>query len=200
MSEAETAEKITKLARARLFRDGLIVALLACCPIRLKNYTALEIGRSFVQIKNVWWIVLPASETKERRPDERPTPAFLNEHINRYLHVYRPTLLREGSSLRTLWVSSQFGVAMKYSYAAELIPEITRSTTGVSVSPHLFRVSAASTAAKYAAATPHLASALLHHTRPDVTEEHYNRATIMSAAKTYAGITEEYRCRSKSKR
>jgi integrase len=90
--EAETAEKITKLARARLFRDGLMVALLACCPIRLKNYINLEIGRSFIQIKNVWWIVLPASETKERRPDERPTPAFLNEHINQYLRVYRPTM------------------------------------------------------------------------------------------------------------
>jgi hypothetical protein len=84
---------------------------------------------------------------------------------------------------------------MKYSYAAELIPEITRSTTGVSVSPHLFRMSVASTAAMHAATTPRLASALLHHTRPDVTEQHYNRATVMSAARTYAEITEGYRRR-----
>ena len=78
---------------------------------------------------------------------------------------------------------------MKYSYAAELIPEITRSTTGVSVSPHLFRMSVASTAAMHAATTPRLASALLHHTRPDVTEQHYNRATSITASRIYADIT-----------
>jgi site-specific recombinase XerD len=172
-----------------------MIALLACCPVRLKNYIALEIGRSFVQIKNVWWIVLSASETKERRADERPTPAFINEGINRYLRLYRPILLRRKSSSRALWVSSQFGSDMKYSYAAELIPETTRSTIGVSVSPHLFRTAAASTAATHAAATPHLASALLHHTRPVVAEEHYNRATTVSAAQAYALITEEYRRR-----
>ena len=195
MADAETAEKIPKLTRARLFRNGLMIALLACCPVRLKNYIALEIGRSFVQIKNVWWIVLAASETKERRADERPTPAFVNEGINCYLRQYRPILLRRKSSSRALWVSSQFGSDMKYSYGAELIPETTRSTIGVSVSPHLFRTAAASTAATHAAVTPHLASALLHHTRPAVTEEHYNRATTVSAAQAYALITEEYRRR-----
>jgi hypothetical protein len=76
MREAETSANLTKLARARLFRNGLMIALLACCPIRLKNFVALEIGRSIVQIKNAWWIVLPASETKERRPDERPFQRF----------------------------------------------------------------------------------------------------------------------------
>ena len=115
-----------------------MIALLACCPIRLKNYIALEIGPSFVQIKNVWWIVLSASETKERRADERPTPAFINDGINRYLSLYRPILLRKNSSSRALWVSSQFGYDMKYSYGTELITETTRSTIGVSVSPHLF--------------------------------------------------------------
>jgi hypothetical protein len=51
MADAETTEKIPKLTRARLFRNGLMIALLACCPIRLKNYIALEIGRSFVRSK-----------------------------------------------------------------------------------------------------------------------------------------------------
>jgi hypothetical protein len=57
--------QMTKLARACQVRSGLMVALLALCPIRRKNFAALEIGRSFVKIRGTWWIVLSASETKE---------------------------------------------------------------------------------------------------------------------------------------
>jgi len=66
-----------------------------------------------------------------------------------------------------------------------LISKITFETLGVDVSPHLFRTAAASTAAIYGGKTPHLASALLNHTDPRVTEEHYNRASTMSAATAY---------------
>jgi integrase len=74
-----------------------------------------------------------------------------------------------------------------------LISKITLEALGVDVSPHLFRTAAASTAAMYGGNTPHLASALLNHTDPRVTEEHYNRATSMSAARAYAAIVEEHR-------
>ena len=75
--EAENSPSLTELARARQVRNGLMVALLAMCPIRLKNFAALEIGRSFVEIQGTWWIVLSASETKENRPDERPINELL---------------------------------------------------------------------------------------------------------------------------
>src|SRR5262249_34749180 len=61
MAEAEAATHRSPLARARQFRDGLMVALLAFHSIRLKNFAALEIGRTFVKIRGEWWIVLPAS-------------------------------------------------------------------------------------------------------------------------------------------
>src|SRR5450631_1127605 len=83
IAEAEANETLTKLARARIVRNGLMVALLACCPIRLKNFASLEIGRSFVNVRADWWIVLAGSETKEARPDERPVPDFLNPEIYR---------------------------------------------------------------------------------------------------------------------
>ena len=70
-----------------------------------------------------------------------------------------------------------------------LISKVTLETLGVDVSPHLFRTAAASTAATYGGRTPHLASAILNHTDPRVTEKHYNRASSMSASKIYARIT-----------
>ena len=44
--EAEADTNGPWLRRALLVRNGLMVALLALCPIRLKNFAALEMGRS----------------------------------------------------------------------------------------------------------------------------------------------------------
>ena len=46
MAEAE----IAKRPKREMIRNGLMIALLAYCPIRLKNFAALEIGRSFVNV------------------------------------------------------------------------------------------------------------------------------------------------------
>jgi integrase len=73
-----------------------------------------------------------------------------------------------------------------------LVSKLTFETLGVDVSPHLFRSAAASTAATYGRSTPHLASALLNHTDPRVTEEHYNRASSVSASKIYAEIINSF--------
>ena len=54
---------------------------------------------------------------------------------------------------------------------------------------HLFRTSAASTAKTYGGDNPHLASALLHHTHPSITEAHYNRATSLTATDSFRQIT-----------
>ena len=71
MAEAEGSATLSSLAKARHFRNGLMVAMLALHPIRLKNFASLEIGRNLVNIVGRWWIVLSATETKESRPDER---------------------------------------------------------------------------------------------------------------------------------
>jgi hypothetical protein len=92
ITEAENSRKMSKLARARQVRNGLMVAMLAMHPIRLKNFAVLEIGRSLVEIKGSWWIVLAASETKEARPDERRIDDLLQPSLDRCLKKYRPLL------------------------------------------------------------------------------------------------------------
>jgi hypothetical protein len=76
------------------------IALLALCPIRLKNFVALEIGRTFVDVNDKWWIVLPATETKEGRADERPIDNILNPAIESYIATFRPILEARGSPRR----------------------------------------------------------------------------------------------------
>lgn len=193
MAEADAAAHRSALFRARQFRNGLMIALLALHPFRLKNFAGLEIGRTFRKVKDAWWIVLSASETKEQRADERPVVPYLTRWIKRYLHTHRPILARMGDGSASLWLSSNDGSAMTYLGIEKVISKITLATVGIDVSPHLFRTAGASTAAVHAGDTPHLAAALLHHIDPAVAEEHYNRASSLSAAQAYAALIETFR-------
>jgi integrase len=182
-----------ELAIARGVRNGLIMALLAYCPIRLKNFAALEIGRTFKNVDRGWWIVLSHSHTKSGRHHECRVPELLTRQVELYLTQSRPVLLRSEPTSDALWISSTTGRPMTAKNIGILISRLTFECIGVDVSPHLFRTAAASAAAMYGSSTPHLASAVLGHTDPRVTEEHYNRATSMSSAMVYAEIVETLR-------
>jgi site-specific recombinase XerD len=178
--------------RARGVRNGLMIALLAHRPMRIKNFATLEIGRTFKQVQDSWWIALPRQSTKTKRLDERRVPEILNDAIDVYLKQSRPDLLGSREPTDFLWISSRTGRRMTTKNLGTLISKITYRTLGVDVSPHLFRTAAATTAAMYGGSTPHLASAVLGHTDSRVTEEHYTRATSIEAAKTYAAIIRRY--------
>jgi integrase len=194
MAEAEIAKR-PALTRARMFRDGLMIALLAYCPIRLKNFAALELGRSFVNVDGLWWIVLTASDTKEKREDERPVPEELANWIDRYLALYRPVLGRGKPLPNSFWLAIN-GEPLTYASIADLIPEITRMAVGIAVNPHLFRTAGVTTLATRAGDKPHAGSALLHHgPNGAVTQEHYNRASCISAGRSLAAINQGYRRR-----
>ena len=71
MREAEITRSTTPLKRALLYRNGLMIALLTLCPIRLKNYSGLVLDQNLIRLGDNWHIALTAQETKERRPDEK---------------------------------------------------------------------------------------------------------------------------------
>jgi integrase len=177
------------IARAVLVRNGLMIALLALYPIRLKNFVGLEIGTTFKEVRGSWWIILPSFHTKSRRPDERRMTNRLNWAIESYLNQWRPVLIGSESPSNRLWISSTTGRPLTYKNLGTLISKITRETLGVDISPHLFRTAAASTAAIYGGDTPGLGSAVLNHTDRQVTDEDYNRASSMRATEIYAEIT-----------
>jgi integrase len=170
----------------------LLVALLALHPIRIKNFAALTIATTFVNVDGRWWLHIPSDRTKSHRVDERQVPQFMNDAIISYIETHRPVLCG-GVEHLALWVSSTTGQRLTTKNLGTLISKLTRQTVGVDVSPHLFRAAGASTAAIYGGSHPHLASALLNHRDPRVTEEHYNRSTNMSAGEEYALITKTYR-------
>jgi len=79
--------------RAKGIRNGLIIALLAAGPIRVKNYTALDIGTTFKEVDGTWWIIVPRRDTKTNGGEARPVPDYLNTAIDLYLRQSRPMLI-----------------------------------------------------------------------------------------------------------
>jgi integrase len=199
IKEAEMFGK-TPLARAVGVRDGLLIALLALHPIRIKNFAALAIARTFVNIDGRWWLQVPADDTKSNRVDHRQVPEFITDVVNTYVDTHRIILNRGNPEQTALWVSSTTGRQMTTKNLGTLISKLTRKTIGVDVSPHLFRTAGASTAAVHGGKYPHLASALLDHRDERVTEEHYNCATSLEAGDIYAAIAGTYRSSSKPNR
>jgi len=178
-----------KFVRARGIRNGLMIALLALCPSRRKNFAALEIGKTFRQTKRRWWITLSGRSTKMGSPEERPLPEWMNPYIDLYLNEARPVLLKSsGPPTDALWISSNTGGRMNAGDAGVLITQTTEQTIGIRISPHLFRTADATTAAEARGDMPHLASALLGHKHPRVTEEHYNRASSLAAGNRFADL------------
>jgi integrase len=170
-----------------------MLALLALCPIRPKNFAALEIGQTFKQVRGRWWVTLPGRNTKMRQPEEHPIAAWLNPYIDLYLNEARQILLAPSKpATNALWISCRTRRPMTERKVGTLISRITQETIGLAISPHLFRTAGATTAADSRNDMPHLASALLGHKDPRVTEEHYNRASSLNAAKDYAAIVRQH--------
>lgn len=186
--------------RAKRVRDGLMVALLAHAPIRLKNFANLILGESFRRVGDRWWIVLPGRDTKTSRPDERPLPKHLNPAVAMYLTCARPVLLgREDFVIDDVTQAGQSGLLsgplwlatgskpLGYSGVERAIMDTTRYTLGRAISPHDFRRNGATTARLQAGTEPHLASGLLQHRAEEVTEN-YNLASSLEASDRFAEL------------
>jgi integrase/recombinase XerD len=92
---AEYSERPMNLDTACHIRNGLMIALLASCPIRAKNLTGLMLGQSLRYSQSCWWVDLQGSETKSGRPDMRMVPEFLTPALENYLFTARPFLLSQ---------------------------------------------------------------------------------------------------------
>ena len=88
MHQAEADEpRRSPRDRAVLYRDGLMIALLSSCPIRLRNLLGMMIGQHLMRRGEVYWVVFQEQETKTRRPIEVPLPQALTAAIDRYIEA-----------------------------------------------------------------------------------------------------------------
>ena len=113
---------------------------------------------------------------------------WLNPYIELYLNEARPILLTgsEDKETQAFWISSKTRSPMTKRKVGSLVTQITQETVGIAISPHLFRTSDATTAADAMSDMPYFASALLGHSNPRITDEHYKRNSSLNVQNDYA--------------
>jgi integrase len=190
--DAEVSAK-TANGQARGVRNGLMIALLALHPLRIKNFGTLRIGETIRRLEGQLWLTVRARDTKSCRVDVRRVPEFMNATIDRYVEQYRPVLFGSKAVDATFWVSSTRGRQFTVKNMGTLITRITMRTVGVDVSPHLFRMAAASMAAIEKPAMPSLGANILGHRDQYTTEKHYNRPGSVHAGVALTEIVAAYR-------
>jgi hypothetical protein len=145
VKEAQLADSRRPIWRVGQIRDGLMIALLAYHPIRLRPFSEIELGRSFVREGDRWVIKLSGQQVKTGRPDLRLVRARLNPAIALYLTWARPRLQRRYDEMMIgdeispyfvgpLWVG-QYGDALGYGSVEKRIVETARATIGTVAAP-----------------------------------------------------------------
>lgn len=147
--------KLMKLAdhpldrRARvnavMFRDGLLIALLAHRPLRRKNLGQLHIGADLVHKPAGWLIKLERGKLKNRKHVPMLWPTDLVPALERYLTVYRPILAYDHADMTELWLSYR-GKVVTVRGLSEAVARRTKAEFGKAWRPHSIRKSVAQAA------------------------------------------------------
>jgi hypothetical protein len=100
------ATKSMSKAHAFPYRNGLMIALLALIPLRLRTLGALRIGKHLVRSGDLWALDIPAEDIKTKRPLDCPISAELSGRIDLYLNQFRGRI--PGAAMHDyLWASDQ---------------------------------------------------------------------------------------------
>lgn len=183
MIMAKEEQAMAPRKRAVLFRDGLTVAWLAARPLRIKNFAGMRLGRHIRRSGAIYRIDIAGDETKTGIPIETFLPHELVLYFEEYIQVHRPHLL-DGAPSDLIWIAKT-GRPYSSRHLAERISIVTRRLLGVSVNPHLFRDSAATT---IAIADPNhvgVIAPILGHSTPSTAERYYNQARTLEAGRAH---------------
>lgn len=182
-----------KHERARRYRDGLLIALLAMIPLRRRSLTSLQIGRHLRQVAGHYVVELEAEDTKSGHTIEFDVPGALTSRLTVYLERYRPLFPRSATETG-LWLSSKGG-PLGGEAIHDLVCRRTQDAFGVAIHPHLFRDIAVTAIAREAPDALDVARDLMTHAKSDTTQKYYSRAQTADAARRHAETVERLRSR-----
>jgi integrase/recombinase XerD len=171
---------------ATRYRDGLMIACLIACPMRIKNLAGLVIGQHLVFDGAAYLVKLSATETKTGRPYVAAVPPELTPYIDRWLETFRPnlhTIARAEAQVGVgghLWLN-RHGRPLRSGAIRQQIEIRTQQAFGRHVWPHLFRDCAVTELVDCAPEEIGIAPDLLGHAALQTTKKHYLQAVGMKA-------------------
>ncbi|KLK92654.1 hypothetical protein AA309_13275 [Microvirga vignae] len=176
------------IEQAIAYRDVLMLAFLASRPLRVKNFTNLEIGIHCLPTNGNWLITIPTEETKTRQPISFELPEPLVPWFEQYLVEVRPLFPQAQKSTR-LWLGKE-GILRDSHAVYHRITKLTRRLFGMPINPHLLRDCAASSLAAVSADMARAAAPLLGHRHFSTTERYYIQADNLAATRRVSRILE----------
>jgi integrase/recombinase XerD len=196
MTSAEQETGWSGRQRAVHYRDGLMIALMAYRPLRLKNFASIVLGVHLVRQSGGRWLQFPAYGMKAKRPYEVTFPAALVPDLERYLAVHRKALLAgESGQLNpgtdALWVS-EVGTMLENGALASRIRKHTKEAFGASLPPHWFSDAAATSIAVEDPRHVRDAHHILGNTLA-MTEKFYNQARTLAASRRHQAMLKALR-------
>jgi integrase len=195
MRRAETGEELSDFQRALFFRDGLMIAILCACHLRLRNFAGMAIGTNFQRRGEEWWVSFEADETKTKRPIEKPLPAAYTGCIERYISHHREQLVRRSKvplASNALWVSTT-GRPCTANDIGIRIRIVTQRELGRGLNMHLFRKLPPTELAIHDPEHVGIAQVLLDHTDYRMTQQAYNLGRAIDAARRHQSLVRSIR-------
>jgi integrase/recombinase XerD len=186
------------LAAAQRYQTGLMIALLAARPLRIRNFQDIVIGRSLRWDGRHYWLTFNSDQTKTGAIIDEPFPSDLVPYLEIFLRVRRPLIVAQARKAsgngghRSLWVN-RYGLPMNEPALRDLIKTYTRRRFGTAVWPHLFRHCLLTSVATDQPDLMKVSASLLGHTNHVTGEKHYNQAHMIDAGRRFTATVLELR-------
>lgn len=165
------------------FGDGLMMAMLAAKPMRLKNVVGTQVGVHFLRTASgTFEWRFGKKDTKGRKRSQAEMPPSLLPFFDHWLSNVRPFLL-EGRIHDAMWVTT-LGDPMARTTVYGRFCKATREELGVRINPHATRDIAATSIAVSMPQDVRMIPFILDND-DRTAQEHYNLADSLSASKYY---------------
>ena len=169
--------------RAEGIRDGLMVQFLIQYPLRVKNFSELDIGSTLRLRGDRFTLNFPGSEVKNHRPLTITLSREMSDKLDAYIKDTRPLFPGgEDPSSGRLWLRFTYGPWKKMAIGKH-ISRLTSNSIGKRITPHMFRDSAATTIAISENTDARTIRPLLGHSHAATSERYYIQARQIEASK-----------------
>jgi integrase len=174
-----------------LYRDGLIIALLALTGLRRRNLQSLALGNSIKRAGDIWCISIDSRDSKTGVGIAINLPVSISLRISFYDAEVR-SLFPGASCHRGLWCSWT-GRPVTDDALYRLFKRRMFERTGHDLTLHDARRIIATSIPVFDPANAAVGSQLLGHVSDRVTERHYNRARGVEASRRMSELISSIR-------
>ena len=193
----EAASRRIGVYRVLQYRDGLILALLAVAPVRIKNAQQAREEHLNVRARTISW---ESHETKNHEPLCYDLPDDLTERLRQWLDVYRPWLLAHfGTESTALWLN-RHGNGLSIIGLRHRIKFRSENAFGKTVRPHDIRSCVATSIIMDFPERVEDARNLLGHRHPESIEPYKSAAAAFGAQRKTKSARAQIRQRARQRR